>query len=254
MPGHASTTQLTKAKRIVAKEGDYYIKELHELEEGLSFYYKYIFGVKIESIKERGTLYMPSNLDIDIIFKKLPKKFENDTELIFNLSMLLKTTNDDYLNICIKTLRTLIVGDARYMNFLSSYSRSIVFTISYNTRVRAISDRLGLLEYIISNNKKSGFDVLNYFEGVDKPEEHIHELSCIIQNIYNRIFPGFYTYEEMRALLKLVTGKDNIAHKDIKNVRESFSPKIKRILPDPYLPVQDLLASYHGKPPSHFPF
>ena len=251
----APTNKLTKATNIVKKEGDNYKEQLRELEEEASRYYRYIFGLAIGNIKSSDTLYMPSSIDIDTIFKKMPNEFEDDVELVSSLSMLLKTTEDDYLSVCIAELRRLISDEHKYLNLLSQYNHAIIFTMSYNTKIKAIRKRLQFLEHIINNKDTHDFQIMSYFDGGDKPEEQLQELSCIIQNMYNRIFPGFYTYEEICALLKLVTGKVNIAHKDIKNVWECLPQKIKRILPNPYLNVQDLLTGHLGNPPSHsYPF
>jgi len=246
------TTKLTKIKNILDKTGDNYNKQLGSLIDIASLYYRYVFGGDEKKIETLKTLYVLSHEDIKNIYGKIGNKYLcKDTSFIDIRSLY---SVDDYcLNAGIDSIKYIMLMG--HESFLSLHLKSFIITMSYNDRKKTIEDRIELLKYILDNKDEGNFKIQDYFDDcpVDKPGEQIHELSCLIQNLYNGVFPGFYTHDEIRNLLMLFTGNREAKHRDIQTVWEKFPPNIKRILPNPYLNILDLLANYYGKPlPSPF--
>ncbi|CAK7007489.1 MAG: hypothetical protein DELT_00302 [Desulfovibrio sp.] len=249
----------SKVRNYVEKKGENYEKQLHQLGLIAPLYYQYIFDLHCWEINPYNVLYFPTYKDIMNIYNKIIDYRGNKKLSFMSTRMINMIRNysfpvkDDYcIDTSIGSIKSALFN--RYEYFLSKHNKSIKFTMSYNERIKSIHDRLFLLEYTVENMHRDEFDIEKYFDGnsTDKPYEQIHELSCIIQNLYNGLFPGFYTHEEIKALLVLVTGNKNFKYRDIQTIWDRIPSAIKRILPNPYLNIPELLSKYHNSPPHPF--
>ena len=247
-----STTKETKIRNIVKGTGENYEKQTANLKSTASSYYYYIFGEPGLEINPNRTVYSPTAEDIKAIRNNETINGHMHSGEPFIETIKTLCTKNYLIDTSISSLKNLMFNS--FETFLAMPQKSIVFTISYNSRDTGLKKRLGLLKHISCNKNEDGFKIVNYFDDnpVDKQYEQIHELSCLIQNLYNGIFPGFYTHEEIEALAILFTGDKAIKHQDIPRIWDKLSPSIKRILPTPQLDILNLLAKYPGNPPHPF--
>ena len=269
----STKTKETKIKNIRAKTGENYGNQIKFIESVLPMYYFFLYDFECSSIpvygKEvkfdaRGSLYthirdgiyLPTAEDI----KKINMHSQNLSEIItkddnFSLSHMDKIeTNDFSINTAIHSIKYLSNKIPEWAILLAPHYLTIRATISYNER-DALTKRCELLEYIYTKSIRAKDDkktVMKFFDGKNdnNPLEQIYELSCILQNLTKRIFPGFYIKEEILELFRLVTRDPSIKYYKIKEYWPKFPEEVKRVLPNPYMSIPELLKSNWGKQPT----